>query len=758
MKRMTFSIIMFVVLSVMWGPGAMYGKIPWKENNALRTFFNTTGGNDWKDKTNWNSAPGTENTWRGVTCDGDNISVLELNLAKNNLKGNLPAELGDLSNLVALDLSNNSLSGPFPGSIRQLKNLKRLILSNNGLTGPIPLWLGELENLEELRLDNNMLAGPIPKEFEKLSKLKILSLNSNRLSGQIPSTVGELSQLVNNGSDFRWNALYTRNTSLGKFLKQKQVDGDWEGAQTVAPGNIKTIGITDTTIKLSWKPIKYTTGAGGFQVNYRKQGTPANTAEIKIIKDKTVSTWGFECLEKRTKYQFNIKVWTEKHPNNKRNKIESETGEFTFATSGIIISGTIRNPGGEAEPDVTLGASNNGGITKTDQDGKYALSVPPGWTGIVTPGKECFDFSPPTRSNYTDLETDRDGEDYIAAASTIISGTVTYKGKAIPGVQLTFSSGAGEPSSTQTDDNGQYNHEVPARWAGAVTPHKEGYEFEPPQENYAAITGPRAKNYTARFPVISGRITDRHDKGIPGVTLFFSNVEKDKYDYLSETAITDENGSYRNDIPPNWTGSITPKAPRKGRTIFSPVAREKLSRKNALTPVDFKIEPDFKGFVTVTGNCLISAVENFAEIYGSYVISPEFTAGYDVYRDFYIWTGYSFFTKSGASLVLKEPTRWRQHYFTLGLGYYKNMPVKFGWEMKAGAIFVAYSEEAFGLKVSAKAPGIRIDGSANYKLSDRWFTFFTVSYMFVSDKLDTGNVKLGGLKTGIGLGIRFSGN
>lgn len=755
MKRMTFSIIMFVVLSVMWGPGAMYGKIPWKENNALRTLFNTTGGNDWKDKSNWNSAPGTENTWRGVACDGDNISVLELLLAKNNLKGNLPAELGDLSNLVALDISNNSLTGPFPGCIRQLKNLKRLILSNNGLTGPIPPWLGELENLEELRLDNNMLAGPIPKEVEKLSKLKILSLNSNRLSGQIPSNMGELSQLANNGSDFRWNALYTRNTGLRRFLNQKQVDGDWEGAQTVAPADIKTIGITDTTIKLSWKPIKYTTGAGGFQVNYRKQGTPANTAEVKIIKDKTVSTWGFECLEKRTKYQFNIKVWTEKHPNNKRNKIESETGEFTFATSGIIISGTIRNPGGEAEPDVTLGASNNGGITKTDQDGKYILSVPPGWTGIVTPTKECFDFSPPTRSNYTDLETDRDGEDYIAAASTIISGTVTYKEKAIPGVQLTFLSRAGERSSTQTDDNGQYNHEVPARWAGAVTPHKEGYEFEPPQENYDAITGPRAKDYTVRFPVISGHVTDRRDKGIPGVILFFSNVEKDQYDYLSETAITDENGSYRNDILTDWSGNITPKAPGKNRAIFFPAGRKNLDAQNTQTSVDFKIEPDFKMFIAVTGNYMIPAVENFTEIYGRVVISPEINAGYKFYRDFYIWGGFSFFTKSGASLVLKEPTQWKQRYFTLGLGYYKNMPLNFGWEIKAGAMFVNYSEEAFEEKVTANAPGIRIDVSANYKLSDHWYGLFTVSYLLVSDKVDDMDVKVGGIKTGIGLGFRF---
>lgn len=755
MKRLTFSLIMFLILSVMWGPGAMYGKIPWKENNALRTLFNTTGGNDWNNKTNWNSAPGTENTWRGVTCDTENMMVLEINLAKNNLKGTLPVELGDLSNLVALDLSGNSLTSPFPGCIRQLKNLKRLNLSNTGLTGPIPPWLGELENLEELRLDNNMLTGPIPEELGKLSKLKILSLNSNRLSGQIPFAVGELSQLVNNESDFRWNAIYTRNKGLRKFLNQKQVDGDWEGTQTVAPADIKTIDITDTTIKLSWKPITYTNGVGGIQVDYWKHGTPTSTPDKKIINDKTISTWGFICLEKRTKYHFNIKVWTDKHPKNKRNKIESETGEFTVTTRGIIISGTIRNPGGEAEADVTLEASNNGGITKTDQDGKYALSVPPGWTGTVTPSKECFDFSPPARRNYIDLEIDRDGEDYTAAASTIISGKITYKGKAIPGVELTFLSNEGERSSTLTDDNGQYIHVVPPRWAGAVTPKKHGHVFDPPQENYDAITGPRTKDYALRFPVISGRVTNRQDKGIPGVKLLFSNVAKDKYDYLNDTAITDENGSYRNDILTDWSGNITPKTPGKKRAIFFPAAGKNLDAQNTQTSVDFKMEPDFKMFIAVTGNYMIPAVENFAEIYDRGVISPEITAGYKFYRDFYIWSGFSFFTKSGASLVLKEPTQWKQRYFTLGFGYYKNAPLSFGWEIKAGAIFVNYSEEAFGVKVSGNAAGIRIDGSANYKISDRWYGLFTVSYLLASDKANDMKVKVGGIKTGIGLGLRF---
>ena len=70
--------------------------IPASERQALLDLYASTNGNGWNDHTNWNGAPGTECTWHGVTCDGGQTTVQDLELANTNLVGTLPATLGNL--------------------------------------------------------------------------------------------------------------------------------------------------------------------------------------------------------------------------------------------------------------------------------------------------------------------------------------------------------------------------------------------------------------------------------------------------------------------------------------------------------------------------------------------------------------------------------------------------------------------------------------------------------------------------------------
>ena len=105
------------------------------------------------------------------------------------MRGSLPAELGNLSQLTELDLWNNGLSGSIPAELGSLSNLLYLFLMDNQLSGSIPAELGNLSNLLFLRLDNNQLSGPIPAELGRLSNLQRLFLGGtgNRLTGCIPT-------------------------------------------------------------------------------------------------------------------------------------------------------------------------------------------------------------------------------------------------------------------------------------------------------------------------------------------------------------------------------------------------------------------------------------------------------------------------------------------------------------------------------------------------------------------------------------------
>ena len=75
------------------------------------------------------------------------------------------------------------------GECYNVQNTTSLILDNTGLTGDIPLEIGVLTNLTNLRLENNQLSGYIPSSIGNLINLTNLRLENNQLSGVIPSEI-----------------------------------------------------------------------------------------------------------------------------------------------------------------------------------------------------------------------------------------------------------------------------------------------------------------------------------------------------------------------------------------------------------------------------------------------------------------------------------------------------------------------------------------------------------------------------------------
>ncbi|KAK5834026.1 hypothetical protein PVK06_017896 [Gossypium arboreum] len=112
------------------------------------------------------------------------------------IKGNIPMEIGNLSNMLVLVLGYNKLSGFIPTSIGGLGNLQGLGLSFNKLEGPISESLCDLERLYNLFLGLNKLHGSIPSCLGNISSLRYLYLNSNKLSSVIPLTLWNLKDIL----------------------------------------------------------------------------------------------------------------------------------------------------------------------------------------------------------------------------------------------------------------------------------------------------------------------------------------------------------------------------------------------------------------------------------------------------------------------------------------------------------------------------------------------------------------------------------
>jgi Leucine-rich repeat (LRR) protein len=217
-----------------------------REKEILDKIFAATGGRYWtKPHDNW-MRPGVPICSReGIFCGGGALSnegVLDIKLGGFGLRGEIPAELWEFSNLRALILTDNAVGigfsgienvqglrvlkcsacqirsltglrnappklaevhlarnqfeGFIPDEIYELNQVGALFLNNNHFAGRISSAIGEMTGLSRLELWDNRLTGGVPSELGLLSKLEYFSLSDNELSGAIPSQFEQLGQLV----------------------------------------------------------------------------------------------------------------------------------------------------------------------------------------------------------------------------------------------------------------------------------------------------------------------------------------------------------------------------------------------------------------------------------------------------------------------------------------------------------------------------------------------------------------------------------
>jgi|GEM_PF-4150297 len=215
-------------------------------------------------------------------------------------------------------------------------------------------------------------------------------------------------------------------------------------------------------------------------------------------------------------------------------------GDFT-------LSGTVLSQSGEPLSEVVLEGFDQEVMTNTE--GKFSIDIAAGWTGLITPRLENYEFSP-SNIAITSLDSDRDDLDFEGTyiGTYEVSGQISdQSGEPLVGVSL-----AGLPEDVVTDELGLYKAEIPAQWNGTITPMLSDYTFEPASVVLDDVSSDKSnQSFVATYIgdyAISGIIVD--GSGEPAVGVVLSG--------FPEEVITDASGEYSTGVSAGWSGTVIP--------------------------------------------------------------------------------------------------------------------------------------------------------------------------------------------------------
>ncbi|KAJ9184967.1 hypothetical protein P3X46_004651 [Hevea brasiliensis] len=151
----------------------------------------------------------------------DIVNIIDL--SNNNMQGEIPEQITNLSFLVTLNLSRNQLIGNIPEKIANMKHLETLDLSCNHLSGPIPPSMSSMTFLNYLNLSHNNFSGPIPSANQFLTFTNPSSFEGNpKLCGaplptncSMPNDKGEEDKVGNHKDDRTERIWFYSGVALG---------------------------------------------------------------------------------------------------------------------------------------------------------------------------------------------------------------------------------------------------------------------------------------------------------------------------------------------------------------------------------------------------------------------------------------------------------------------------------------------------------------------------------------------------------------
>jgi hypothetical protein len=168
-----------------------------------------------------------------------------------------------------------------------------------------------------------------------------------------------------------------------------------------------------------------------------------------------------------------------------------------------------------------------------------------------------------------------------------------------------------------------------------------------------------------------------------------------------------------------------------------------------------------KFFVSAGAALVYPADNRFKDFYGSVQFSPELKAGYNLFENFYLWLGYSFFSASYTVPVFLDEANASQHFLALGGGWETRRGRRLQSDFFAALILAGFKEQAMGATVKDTVAGFELGTGLRYFLKKQVFIGAALAYSEARTSLAETEISLGGrrllggLRLLVNLGVRF---
>ncbi len=297
---------------------------------------------------------------------GQLTNLTELNLGSNSLKS-LPPQIGQLTKLTTkLDLGSNSLSS-LPPQIGQLTKLTTLDLSSNSLNS-LPPEIGQLTNLIELNLYSNSL-NSLPPEIGRLTELTTLDLSSNSLSS-LPPEIGQLTNLIK--LNLSYNSLRSLPLAILKFSKLTVLDLSYNSitslpSEIVKLTNLKELYLSGNSItSLPSEIVELTNLKELYLYNNSIKSLPSKIGKLKKLINLDIGINALSNLPPEIGQLINLKELS--LTENALSNLPPEIGQLTNLTRLDLSENALSNLPSE------IGQLTN--LTRLDLRGN-SLPIPP---------------------------------------------------------------------------------------------------------------------------------------------------------------------------------------------------------------------------------------------------------------------------------------------------------------------------------------------------------------------------------------------